>query len=132
MDLIAVILKQREAVSIDGTQRRTQIMRNGIAECFQFLVSSLQFGVRFFDFGALAGKHVLGLLAFANVANGAANEHAVSRPNWTKADFHRKLGAVLAQAVERKTRTHGPEFGTGGKPPAMAGMVLPVTFGQKH
>jgi hypothetical protein len=39
----SVVLLQGQAEAIDGAQGRTQIVRNGIAECFQLAVDALQF-----------------------------------------------------------------------------------------
>ena len=39
-----IVLQQHARKSVDGAQRRAQVMRNGVGKSFQFLVGVLQFG----------------------------------------------------------------------------------------
>ncbi len=71
VEMLDIIFQQQAAVAIDTTQRRFQVVRDGIGKGVQFLISHLQLRGTFtnpcFQFGVQAPDLVLGALAFGSV-----------------------------------------------------------------
>src|SRR5882757_6438641 len=77
-------------------------------------------------------EFLLRLLALADVADRAHDERAFLGLQRTQADFHGELSAVLAQAVELQTHSHGAGPRLGEIVGAMADMRFPETLRQQH
>ncbi len=68
-------------------------------------------GVGQFDIFFVQGE--FDLLALADIANGAHDEHTLFRLDGTEADLDGELLAALAQAVQVASRAHGPHLRLG-------------------
>src|SRR5258708_3485908 len=113
--------QQRAGEADDGVERSAQLVAHGGEETVFGPAGLLQLDV-------LLVQHLLRPLAFANVANGAHRQRAVLSLQRAETDFHRKLRAVLAQAVKLQARSHGARARFAEKPAAMPGMLAAKTL----
>ncbi len=79
-------------------KRLLQIVRGDVGELVQFLVAAEQFGVAVLEFRGVEAELLLGLLAFADVADNPREQPPDPELHFADGQIHREGRAVLAQA----------------------------------
>src|SRR5207248_42316 len=70
--------------------------------------------------------------ALGYIPDGRSDEESILTPQWTETDFDRKLGAVLAQTVERDAGAHRSETRFREESRAMTWMIAAETRRHEH
>src|SRR5260221_5605871 len=86
--LFLIIFQQGKAESVDAAQRRTQVVRHGVAERLQFLVGRNQFRIRPRQLASLTFELLLDLFPFGDVPGDLSEAAQLTCPVAQWRDYH--------------------------------------------
>src|SRR5579862_9888533 len=105
------IFEQSQTKPVDRTQRRPEVVGDGITEGLQFLIHRYEIDISTLHFLIKVPNLIFGVLALGYVADGARNQHPSLGPQRAEADLDRKLTAVFVHPVQFQSSSHRPNSG---------------------
>src|SRR5437762_1083092 len=124
VQLVAVVLLENRAESVDAADRRAQIVRHRVAECLQLLIRQLELRVD-------RAQFLVAALSFADIANDGGEQHAGGIVPAGEREFDRKLAPVLVHRHELDVGERAGVFG-GAVPKKRAAVPLAKPLGYEH
>src|SRR5579863_3974971 len=118
--------------AIDSPERRSQVVRNRIAERFQFLVGAYQARIGLGQLFSVQFECLFDLLALGDITNRTGDQRAFRSFQRAETDLDWEFRAVLAPAKELESRAHRAHFRILEEPFTVTWMSSLESFRKQH